>query len=686
VLGVAPYLGRAFTREEDRPGAAPVVVLGYAAWQRVFAGDRQILGREITLSSKPYTVIGVMPQGWKFPVDSDTIDYVMPLQPAVASELDKRGNHFISVVGRLQPNASVQQAKTELNGILARLAQQYPDSNMNFDAAAVVPLKTELVGKIRPALLILLGAVVLVLLIACANVANLLLARAAARSREIAIRTALGASRLRIVRQLLCESLLLAVFGALGGLLLAWWGVDVLSALGPRSVRRLGDVNLNATVCMFTLGVAFVSTIFFGLAPALQASRRDVSESLQQGSKGSSGGLHTSRLRALLIISQVALSLLLLTAAGLLIKSFVNLRNTDPGFDPARVVTASLSLPRVKYPEPAQQVRAFDQVLGNVAALPGVEAAGAVDPLPLSGSIRASTFTVSGAAPLPPGEHPGAGHLVVAGDYFRAMRIPVLNGRAFDRRETSDSPLVIMINEAFARKFFPDRNPIGQHVMLDRDDGAPPCEVIGVVANSRHDSLHLAPDPEFYVPLAQNPEARVDLVIRTSASKLAGLDASVKGAIQQVDRGLFLPALRPMEYFLAMQLAQPRFNMTLLGIFAGVAMILAAIGIYGVIAYNVAQRTREIGIRMALGAQRTQMLSMILRQSLTLVAIGLTIGLVASVVGTRLLKSLLYGVGATDVGTYALVVFVLGGAAFLASYIPARRAMKVDPMVALRYE
>ncbi len=677
LLGEPPMLGRAYTREEDRLGAAPVVVLGHAAWQRAFGGDPQIIGRQITLATKPYTVVGVMPPGWKFPVDSDTIDFLLPLQPAVGSELDKRGNHFLSVVGRLKPNVPLQQADAELTGALARLAQQYPDTNLSFDAIAIVPLQGDLVRNIKPALL--------VLLIACANVANLLLARAASRTREIAIRTALGASRSRIVRQLLIESFLLALLGAIGGLLLAWWGVDVLSAIGPRSVRRLGEINLNATVCAFALGTVVASTFIFGLVPALQVSRASVSESLQQGGKGSAG-LQTSRLRALLIIAQVALSLLLLTGAGLLIKSFFNLRSTDPGFDPERVMTSALSLPRAKYTQASQQVRAVDDVLAKIAALPGVETAGAVDPLPLSGSIRGSSFTIPTAAPVAPGDHPSAGHVVVAGDYFRAMRIPLLSGRSFDRRDTSESPSVIIVNEAFARKFFPDRDAVGQYVGLDRDEESPPSEVIGVVANSRHDALHEAPGPEFYLPLTQNGNSRFDIVIRTTARQLAGLDASVKQAVRQVSGDLFMPPLRPMEFFLSTELAQPRFNMMLLGTFASVALLLAAVGIYGVIAYSVTQRTREIGIRMALGAQRADMLGMILRQSLSVVLIGIGIGLLAAFAATRLLASLLYGVEANDVFTYASVVVLLGGAALLASYIPARRAMKVDPMVALRYE
>jgi putative ABC transport system permease protein len=687
-LWVAPFLGRGFTREEDKVGAAPVVVITHSLWQRAFGGDPKIVGQQITMTARSYTVIGVLPAGWKFPVQSERIDYVMPLQFVIGgSGLQNRGSHFLEVVGRLKPGVVLPQAEAELNTITARLAQQYPDTNTNFSAVSIVPLHASITGDIRPALIILLGAVALVLLIACANVANLLLARAAARSREIAIRTALGASRARIIRQLLCESFLLALLGGFGGLILAWWGTDVLSAVGPKGVPRLSEISVNATVCAFTFFIAIVSTVLFGLVPALQVSRGSVNESLQQGAKGSTGGLHTHRVRAFLVVSQVAISLLLLAGAGLLIKSFFNLRGANLGFNPERVLTASISLPRVKYPEPDLQVRAFDRIIEKLSALPGVEAMGAVNPLPLNDNIRNSSLMVSGAAPLPQGQHPDAGHLMVAGDYFQAMRIPIISGRFIDRRDTKDSPLVVMINQAFAKRFFPNVNPIGQQVMIDQDDNkAPPCEVVGVVADTRHNTLAEDPGAECYVPFAQEPQRRLDFVFRTSAANPAGLHMAVKNAVHEIDKDVFVPAFEPMEHFLSLQLAQPRFNMMLLVAFAGVAMVLAAIGIYGVIAYSVAQRTREIGIRMALGAQRGQMLGMMLRQSLTLVVLGLALGLAAAVAATRLLAALLYGVGANDLTTYGAVVGLLGGAALLASYIPARRAMNVDPMVALRYE
>ncbi|PZR70763.1 MAG: hypothetical protein DLM73_17145 [Chthoniobacterales bacterium] len=687
VLGVPPLLGRGFTPEEAKDQGARVVVLTYTLWKHAFGGDPKILGQEITISARSYTVIGVMPPGWKFPIEDEHIDYVLPLQYLVASSWNNRGSHFLEVVGRLKPGVQIRQAEAELSAIAGRLSKQYPDTNMNFKSVDVVTLHSDVVGDVRPALLILLGAVALVLLIACANVANLLLARAASRNREIAIRTALGASRLRVIRQLLCESLLLALMGGTAGLVLAWWGVDLLGAAGAQGLPHIAQIQVNFTVCAFTFTLAIGSTVFFGLVPALQVSRPSVNESLQQGSKGSTGGLHTNRMRAFLVVSQVSLSLLLLAGAGLLIKSFFNLRATNPGFDPERLMTMQLTLPRARYPEVNQQIRTHDVIMEKLSAIPGVESAGGVNPLPLAGNISHLSFMVSGAAPLPRGNHPGAGHLIVKPDYFQAMKIPVLQGRAFTKADTKDSPLVVMINEAFARQHFLDRNPIGQQVMIDRGEGkAPPCEVVGVVGNSRHNSLAEPPGPEMYAPFPQDPTRTLDVVMRVASTNLVGLQADVKRAVHEVDKDLFVPKLEPMTTFLSTQLAQPRFNMMLLAVFAGVAMILAAIGIYGVIAYSVTQRTREIGIRMALGAQKNQMLGMVLRQSLTLVAIGIGIGFLVALGSTRVMATLLYGVGANDFSTYAIVIFLLGAAALLASYIPARRAMKVDPMVALRYE
>ncbi len=687
VLGVPPLLGRAFTKEDARNEANRVVVLTYPFWKSAFAGDPKIIGQQVTLSARPHTVIGVMPPEWKFPIEDAHIEYALPLEYFGTQVLGNRGSHFLTVVGRLKRGVAIQTAEAELTAIAGRLSKQYPDTNLNFTGAAVVKLHSDIVGDVRPALMVLLGAVGLVLLIACANVANLLLARAASRSREIAIRTALGASRALVIRQLLCESLLLAILGGSAGLLLAWWGVDLLGAAGPQGLPHLGQIKVNTSVCLFTFALAIGSTLLFGLIPALQVSRPAVNESLQQGAKGSTGGLHTNRLRAFLVVSQVSLSLLLLAGAGLLIKSFFNLRSTNPGFDPVRVMTMSINLPRIRYPEVDQQIRTYDAILDKLAVIPGVESVGGVNPIPLGDNQRSSSFMPSGAAPLPRGNHPGASYLLVKPDYFRTMKIPVLQGRAISRTDTKDSPLVIMINEAFAQKHFAGKNPIGQQVMVDQPENKfLTYEVVGVVANTRHDSLAQPQGPEMYVPFAQDPGRSLDIVLRVSSTNLVGLNADVKRAVHEVDKDIYVPALDPMTRFVDTHLAQPRFNMMLLAVFAGVAMVLAAIGIYGVIAYSVAQRTREIGIRMALGARRTQMLGMILRQSMTLVIVGIVIGFGVALAATRVLATLLYGVSANDASIYAAVIAVLGLAALLASYVPARRAMRVDPMVALRYE
>ena len=686
VLGVQPALGRGYTQEEAKEGAAPVVVLTHSFWKRIFNGDPKIVGQQISLSGKSYTILGVMPAGWNFPVEDAQQDYLTPLEPLILKQAVQRGSHSFSLVGRLKPEVSLPQAQAEMRAIAARLAKEYPDTNTD-RGVWLAPLHEDIVRQVRPALLILLGAVTLVLLIACANVANLLLSRAAARSREMGIRTALGASRTRIVRQLLAESFLLALLGGCGGLLLAWWGVDLLAALGPRGVPRLAEIEVNAGLCAFTFLTAIVCTLLFGLVPALQVSRPNVNESLQQGAKGSTGGLHSNRVRAFLVISQVSLSLLLLASAGLLIRSFFNLRATSPGFDPSRVLTVDQGLPRVRYPDPDQQRRFFEQLRAKLAALPGVESVGAINLLPFSGNNRGSTFTIAGQPPIAEGNHPAAGHLSATPGYFETMRIPLRGGRSFDQRDTKDSPRVVVVNESFARKFLPNVNPIGQQVVIDRDDpNPPPCEVIGLIGDAKHEALSLPAAPEFYTPLAQEPERRQYFVLRTASANLSGIDAAVRRTVQEFDKQLFVPKVAPMETLIAANLSRPRFNMILLVVFAGVAMVLAAIGIYGVIAYSVAQRTREIGIRMALGAQRGAMMGMVLRQSLALVGIGLAAGLLAATAATRLLSSLLYGVSAFDLPTYVAVLLLLGIAALLASYIPARRAMKVDPMVALRYE
>jgi putative ABC transport system permease protein len=691
VLKTQPMLGRAFNRADDQPGAARVMVLGYQLWQKTFAGDPKVIGREINTGGRVYTIIGVMPRDWKFPVQRESVDYVTPLAPILATSMPilftHRGAHLLTVVGRLKTGVDFRQATADLQTIAAQLAQQYPDADAG-RSEFVTPLRDDVVGEIRPALLVLLTAVTLVLLIACANVANLLLARAATREREVAIRTALGASRVQIVRQFLAETLLLSLVGGAAGLLLAWWSIDALIAFGPRDLPRASEITVNAGVIAFTFGISILTSLFFGLVPALHASRSNVSGSLKEAARGSTGGIHGNRLRSVFVVSQFALSLILLVGAGLLIRSFAHLRAVEPGFNPDRALTFWQSLSKTRYPKPEQQIQFFDRLLPKLAALPGIEAVGAVFPLPFSGDNRGSTFTIVGQSMPPAGLEPSASELVIDSGYFRAMQIPLKSGRPFDARDQANSKPVIMVNEAFVKKFLPNQNPIGQSLVVGASpsDPKPAREIVGVVGTARHDTLTAEGDPEFYFSYAQAPNSQMDIVLRTSLTNNQSLENMIRRGVHEVDAQNYIPKPRPLRDLLSQTLAQPRFNMALLGVFSGVAVILAAVGIYGVIVYSVSQRTKEIGIRMALGAQRTDMLHMILRQSLWLVAIGIVVGLVGALAATRLMEALLFGVGTSDVFTYSSVIVLLGGASLLASFIPARRAMKVDPMVALRYE
>ena len=686
VLGVSPARGRVYTREDDNVEARVVVLTDYA-WKTLFNADPDIVGKQISLSWRLYTVLGVMPPGFQFPVEGERADYLQPLHPLVPEEVNRRDGHFIRMVGLLKPGVTVQQCDAEMRTIAARLADQYPKSNAG-RSERVFSLHSDIVGDVRPALVTILAAVVFVLLIACANVANLLLARATARRREIAIRTALGASRARIVRQLLGEGFLLSILGAASGLFLAWWGIDLLRVFGPRDVPRIGQIAINAPVFAFTFIAAIFSTLVFALIPALQVTRPNVNESLQEGNRGAAGP-ESHHLRRLLVVTQVALSLLLLAGAGLLIKSFANLRATKPGFEPSHALVGELILPKAKYPEPEKHRQFFEQVLPKLAALSGVEAAGAAFPMPFSGNDSGSIFSIVGQPPHPAGQELEASHLTITADYFRAMGTPLLSGRVFNSHDTKDSSPIVIVNDVFARRYFPDGNAVGQQIILSHSENekpTPPKEIVGIVGGSRHESLATQPLPEFYIPASQDPSRRMDVVVRTTTIQLSGLQASLRRVVHEFDKDLFVPTLEPLEKRIGTTLTQPRFNMMLLGCFAGVAMVLAAIGIYGVIAYTVAQRTKEIGIRMALGAQKIDMLTMILRQSFAVIGIGLLAGLCGSLAITRLMSSLLYGVTAHDFSIYAVVTIVLSGAALIATYLPARRAMAVDPMVALRYE
>jgi putative ABC transport system permease protein len=689
-LGTQPMVGRGFSRAEDEQGAPVTVLIGFDFWQRHYGGDANVIGKETLIQGRNGTIIGVMPRGWKFPIQHENVDFVVSLVPFISSSsqnlIPRRGAHFLSIVGSLKPGVDLRTANADLQTIAGQLAQQYPDNDAG-RSEHVVPLQADVVGDVRPALLILSAAVALVLLIACANVANLFLARAASREHEIAIRTALGATRFQIVRQLLIETLLLALIGGAAGLILGSWTIDLLRANGPADLPRLDQLHINGTVVAFTFSVAALTSLVFGLVPALQASRPEVENALKDAGRGSSA-VRGNRLRSAFVVAQVALSLVLLVGAGLLIRSFAQMRAVQPGFEPKGVTAFWQSLPKTHYGEPEKKTQFFDQLLPKLAAIPGVQEVGMVSPLPFSGDTSSRTFTIVGREAPAAGMEPAAAILLTNGNYFRTMRIPLLKGRTFNDRDRADSPRVMMINQSFAEKFFGKDNPLGQRLNIgnDLEKKLPPREIIGVVGSTKHASLAEPETPEFYIPFAQEPDSFTEIVLRTGSPVPVGLETAIRRLVHEIDSQQFVPSARPLTKLIGQTLAQIRFNTALLGAFGAIAILLAAVGIYGVIAYNVTQRTREIGIRMALGAQKRQMLAMILRQSLTMAAIGISIGLAGALAATRLLGALLFGVAATDLLTYGGVILLLAIAAFFAGLLPARRAMRVDPVVALRYE
>ena len=686
LLGIKPTLGRTFTREEDQIGAPPVIVLSHGLWQRRYGGNPRIIGQQLKLGKGSSTVIGVMPPRFEFPFDEEGQDYWEPLSSLASMKVEgeQRGSRSLPVIAKIRAGTTLEQARAELDTIARRIEQQYPETNTNV-VFTLVRTHDALVQNIRPALLVLLGAVGFVLLIACANVANLLLARAAARHKEIAIRSALGASRAQVISQLLTESMLLALLGGGLGLLLAMWGVDLLVALSPADIPRAQEIGLDSRVLLFTLGIALFTGFIFGLAPALQASKPDLNEVLKEGGRGSTEGLRRNRVRSLLVISEVALSLVLLIGAGLLIKSFMRLTNTNPGFEASGLLALDIPLSTTRYKETEKQVAFFQQAIERVKALPGVRDAALVNYLPFSGNDTTLTFDIEGRPPFPRGEEPEARLRLASPDYFRTMNTPLLRGRPFLESDTAQSPQVLLINETFARRFFPNEDPIGKRVMIGEPDSAP-REIVGITGNMRDESLDAELLPEFYTAYAQNPTRRMNLVVRAAAGDPASMTGAVRGVIREMDSEQTIWRTQTMDELLARSVAGRRFSMLLLGVFAGVALVLAALGIYGVMAYSVTRRTHEIGIRIALGARTGDVLKLVVGQGMLLAGIGLALGLIAAFAVTRVLAGLLYGVSATDPLTYASITLLLACIAFLSCYIPARRATKVDPMVALRYE
>ena len=684
ILKARPMLGRVFTPEEDRPGGPRVVVLGHGLWQRRFHSSPALVGREILLDGESYTVVGIMPEGFNFPLPGSPRAFWVPLatDPGTRERIELRGNHYLLSVARLRDGVGPEQAEADLDAIARRLEKAYPDTNRGM-GAVVFPLHEELVGNVRHALLVLLGAVGFVLLIACANIANLLLARASSRQKEIAIRAALGAGWGRIARQLLVESLLLSLAGGAIGLLAAIWGIDLVIRLAPGPIPRVGEIGLDWRVVCFTLGVSLLTGILSGLAPALRFARPSLDPDLREGRGGEAEGWRRNRVRALLVVSEVALSLVLLVGAGLMLRSFQRLRGVDPGLKSDNVLTVRLSLPEARFADGARKAAFFERLLEQARALAGVRAAGVVYTLPLSGSNRSNSFRIPGK-PAAPGGDPDASFRSISPDYLKVMGIPLLRGRVFNEQDGASAPPVALINETFARRFFPGVDPVGRFVETD-EEKTQRREIVGVVGDVRFDGLDSKMGPEYYVPYPQGPEASVTLVVRT-ASDPASLAPALREQVRALDPGLPLYDLRPMEDYLVGSVAPRRFNALLLGSFAAVALALAASGLYGVLAYSVVRRTREIGIRVALGAGPGDVLKLVVAQGMFLVLVGLVLGLAGALILTRFLSSLLFGVGAADPLTFAGVSALLAAVALLACLLPARRAAKVDPVTALRYE
>ncbi len=682
VMRVTPVVGRAFTADEDQSGRGQVAILSYGLWQRRFGSDPQIVGKPISLNGVSRTVIGVMPAGFSFPGKETHVWIPLAPDPQLISN---RSSFWLTVVGRLKPGVTVEQARTEMSTIAKRLESQYPDINASY-GVNLVPLHEQVVGTIRPALLLLLGAVGLVLLIACANVANLLLVRAAAREREIAIRAAHGASRIRIIRQLFTESMLLAILGGGLGVFVALWGLGVLKSFSPSDIPRLEQIAIDKRVLVFTLAVSCLTALVFGLVPALQASKPNMNEILKEGGRSGSAGVRAARARHLLVISEIAMALVLLIGAGLLIKSFSRLQEFNWGFNQDHLLTARLQLPRSKYADEKQVRNFYEQLLQRLNNMPGVQSAGAVSSIFLSKTPNSTNFSIEGQPNKTGAESIEVPYDSISPNYFEVMGTPIVKGRPFNDRDVEGSPLVAIINETFAREFLRGEDPLGKRFKYDSLDGpAPWFTIVGVVADTRRTGFDSEVRAETYIPHAQDPSAGMTLVLRTKTDP-AGLTAALRNEVLSVDKDQPVYDVRTMDQLLVEKIAQRRFSALLLGLFALLALLLAAVGIYGVMAYSVAQRTHEIGIRMALGAQKRDLLRMIVRQGMILTAVGISLGLVVAFALTRVMSGLLYEVSATDIQTFIIIPLILAGVALLANYIPARQAAKVDPMVALRYE
>jgi putative ABC transport system permease protein len=683
-LGVNPARGRYIAADDDKTGGPFVVVLGHALWLRQFAGDQNIVGKTIPLSGNSYTVIGVMPPGFKSPRENSEAWTPVHISNPVAANF--RGVHFLRTYGRLAPGVTLSQAGAEMRLIDEQLARQYPADNKN-RSTTLIGLQERIVGESRNALLILFAAVALVLLIACANFANLLLARGAERGREIVIRTALGAGRWRIVRQLMTESILIAIVGGAIGVLFAWWGTNLLVALKPENLPRLDEIGVDLRVFGFTLGVSLLTGVAFGLLPAWSASRPAVNTGLKEGGRSASSSRAQQRLRNAFVVGELAVALVLLVGAGLLVKTFWKLRNVEPGFNPTHLLTMRVELPETRYKEVEPQTRFRTQALANINSLPGAQAA-MVSELPLSGDSLDHDFLIEGRPPIAAGDEPSLETRSVMGDYFHVMQIPLKAGRDFQSHDFDpNAPLVGVVNDEMVKQYFPNESPLGKRVRWARNPTVQWIEIVGVVGNVKHFGLDLPELPALYSPYTQiNPWKRwMTFAVRTQADP-AAMTQAVKEQIWKVDAQLPITRAQTMNEVAAASFDARRFNMLLLTLFAGLALVLAAVGVYGVMSYAVTQRTHEIGIRMALGAQVGNVMRLVMKSGLAIAMVGVAIGLGGAFALTRLMRTLLFAVEPTDKATFAGVSTCLLLIALAACYIPARRATKVDPLKALRYE
>ena len=683
LLGVPALLGRTFVPDDDRPGTH-VVLLSYSLWQRRFGSDSNVIGRAITLNGESYNVIGVMPRSVHLPAYGNWNDKVWVPIAFTNEETTERGNHFLDVIARIKPGITLKQAQAEMETIAARLAKEYPRYNTRI-GATVTPLHEEVVGDIKPALLILLGAVGFVLLIACANVANLLLARAAVREKEIALRLALGASRSRLTRQFLTESVLLALLGGGFGLLLALAGIRVLKTFIPVTISQTQTISIDGKVLVFTALLALLTGIVFGLAPAMHASHSNLNDSLKEGGRDSAIGKKGNRLRDLLVVGEIAVSFILLIGAGLLINSFLHLRNLDPGFRADHLLTMKVDLSELRYPDGERRSVFFDEVLFRIRALPGVQSVAVAGNLPFTYNGDSMSIAVEGIPDPPPGQWPDVIYRAIGPGYFSTMGIPMIRGRDFTDQDKADSKNVVVISEKTAQHYWPGKDPIGKRLKPGATTSDVPWrEVIGVVKDVRQNDFIAQPKMQMYFAYRQLKDLAANaLIVRTSVEPMS-LATSIRDAIWAVDKDQPVANVDTMDHIVSEAIARQRFSMLLLGIFATLALVLASVGIYGVMSYSVAQRTHEIGIRMALGARRADVLQMTVTQGLKLVGTGMLLGLAAAFLLTRVLASLLYGISATDPITFLGISVVLLAVAILASYIPALRATKVDPIIALR--